>query len=229
MSSLDDFCDALVESAVQDIPAGRRAWSEEEDAVLRRLNGRMLDEEIGEILGRSGIAVHLRSERELHLPRPTVDPEYITAYRIAKALGTDVHKTSAWIDRGILLGEYMPRRDNKLHRRVRRTDLIEWLTDHENWVWFDTSKVKDEALRELIRQAQEKWGDEWWTTRQVADHHHVDVNDVTRYIKHGKIQARHVVNIGGRDRGTWAYWFVLKSEATREDLVFVHNKAKGAG
>ena len=225
MYSLDEFCDAVVESAMMDVPAGRRPWSDEEDKILRRLNGHLLDEQIGEILGRSAVAVHLHSERDLHLPRPTVDPQYITALRIAKALGTDVHKTASWIDRGILPGEYIPRRDNHLHRRVLRTDFIAWLTDPENWVWFDLKKVKDQALQELLRTAQEKWGDEWWTTRQVADHHGVTINDVQRYIvKLGRIKARHVVNIGGRDRGTWAYWFVLRSEATRPDLHFVRNK-----
>jgi hypothetical protein len=229
VSSLDEFCDALVESAMLDIPSGRRTWTEAEDALLRRLNGHLLDEEIGELLGRTAVAVHLHCERDLRLPRPTTDPAYITAYRIATALGTDVHKTAAWIDRGLLPGEYIPRRDNHLHRRVLRTDFLAWLTNPENWVWFEPSKVRDEGLRELLRQAQEKWGDEWWTTRQVADHHGVGVGDVTRYIKQGKIMARHVANIGGRDRATWAYWFVLKSEATRPDLVFVKKKYKTKG
>lgn len=221
MSSLDEFCDALVESELLQSPPNGRHWTEAEDDLLRKYHGYLTDARIAEILGRSETGVVIRWKRELHMPPPTSDPAYITALRIARALGIDAHNTAMWVDRGILPGEYIPRRDNHLRRRVLRTDFIAWLQDPQNWVWFNPNKVKDETLRQVIREAQEKWGDEWWTTRQVADHHGVHTNDVLRYIKHGKIAARQVVNIGGRDRGTWAFWFVLRSEATRKDLVFI--------
>jgi hypothetical protein len=223
-ASLDKFCVAVVESEFKTARPGQRRWTEVEDELLRRLHGHVTDAEIGEILGRSETGVMIHWKRDLHLPAPTTDPAYITARRIADALGADNHKSPMWIDRGIMPGEYLPRRDNQLHRRVLWTDFIGWLQDPQNWVWFDIDKVKDEGFREIIKQAKEKWEDEWWTTPKVAEYHHVTPKDVLRYIMLGKIKARHVVNIGGRNRGRWAYWFVLRSEATREDLVFKHNK-----
>jgi hypothetical protein len=224
--SLDDFCEALVTSEREQVTGNERRWTEEEEALLARLHGHVSDATIAEMLGRSEVGVIIHWKREMHLSPPTTDPDYITALRIALALGTDVHKTASWIDRGIMPGEYIPRRDNHLHRRVLRTDFIAWLQDPQNWVWFDFEKVKDAELRQLISEAREKWGDEWWKTPQVARYHGVHVHDVKRYIKLGRIKARRVDNIGGRDRATWAYWFVLKSEATRKDLVFVVRRYK---
>jgi hypothetical protein len=82
-------------------------------------------------------------------------------------------------------------------------------------------------LRRLLELKQERWGDEWWTTRQVADYHGVDVKDVTRYIKLGRIKGVQARNLGGRDNGYWAFWFVLRSEATRPDLVFQRGSGSG--
>jgi len=225
-ASLDEFCEAIVESEFMETRPCRRRWTEEEKAILRRWHGHITDEEIGEILGRSEIGVMMYWKRELHLPAPMTDPAYISGRKIAELLGADSHQSPMWIDRGIMPGEYLPRRDNRLHRRVLWSDFIEWIKNPENWVWFHIEKVKDEGLREIIREAQKEWADEWWTTRQVADFHHVTPKDVLRYIGLGRIKARHVVNISGRDRGRWAYWFVLRSEATRKELVFIHNRKR---
>jgi len=221
---LNEFCTAVVESEFKIASLCQKRWTEEEDELLRRLHGHLTDKEIGEILGRNENGVIIHWKRELHLPAPTTDPAYITGRRIADALGADNHKPPMWIDRGILPGEYLPRKDNQLHRRVLWHDFIEWLQNPQNWVWFNIEKVKDDGLREIITQAKEKWGDEWWTTKKVAEYHHVSPKDVLRYIMAGRIKARHVVNIGARSCCRWAFWFVLRSEATRKDLVFKHNK-----
>src|SRR4030042_63260 len=223
-SDLEKFCEAVVESEFIIAKPSQRRWTEAEDKLLRRLHGHITDSEIGEILGRSKIAVELRWKRDLHLPAPMTDPAYISARKIADALGADNHKSPMWIDLGIMPGEYLPRMDNQLHRRVLIHDFIEWLQDPQNWVWFNIDKVKDEGLRKIIQVAKEKWGDEWWKTTQVAEYHHVTSKDVLRYIKLGRIKARHVRNITGRNRGTWAYGFVLRSEATKKDLIFKHNQ-----
>lgn len=198
-------------------------WSEGEDKFLRENLGLMSDAEIGQALGRSEIAVHLRWKRDLGLPGPTKDPRYLTARGVGRALGVDEHKPAGWIRNGILAGEQLP--SPRLIYRVLKTVLVEWATDPQNWIWFDIENVRDPRLRRMIQDASEAWGDEWWTTNQVAEYHQVHNKDVLRYIQHGKIEAVQAPNLGGRyDNPGWAHWFILKSEATREDLKFVKRK-----
>jgi hypothetical protein len=218
---VDELIDLTVQIQAEDRV---RQWTEEEDNILRRLHGHLTDQQIGEILGRSKIAVTIHWKRELHLPSPTKDPDYITAYRIARALGVDNHVTPTWIDRGILPGEYIPREDDQLWRRVRIDIFLDWLMDPMNWIWFNIHKVTNPDLKELLAQKEKEWGDEWWTTNQVAAHHHVDNKDVLRFIKAGRIKAIQAHNRSGRNKDHWANWFILRSEAIRPDLKFIHNK-----
>ena len=220
---VDNFIDIIVQIQAKEYICH---WTEEEDDILRSLHGHLHDREIGEILGRSRVAVTLRWKRDLHLPAPTKDPNYITTRKLAEALGLDNHVTPSWVDRGILPGEYIPRSGNGLWRRVRLDILISWLTDPMNWIWFNIHKIKNADLKKLINQVQEKWGDEWWTTNQVAAYHNVNNKDVMRYIKSGRIKAIQAHNCSGRNKDTWANWFILRSEATRSDLKFKHRVRK---
>ena len=214
---VDNFIDTIVQFQAED---NRRGWTDEEDDILRSLHGHLHDQQIGEILGRSQIAVTLRWKRDLHLSPPSRDPYYISTRKLAVALGLDNHITPSWVDRGILPGEYIPRSGNGLWRRVRLDILISWITDPMNWIWFNVNKVKDPDLKKLIKQVQKEWGDEWWSTNQVAAYHEVNNKDVLRYIISGRIKAIQAHNRSGRNKDTWANWFVLRSEATRSDLIF---------
>ena len=201
-------------------------WAGEEDEFLRSHLGFLEETQIAEQLGRSPNAVHLRWSRDLRLPAPSKHPDYLTAQQIAKRLGEDAHKVCSWVDRGLLPGEIVP--GGRKIRRVRKAVLLRWLVNPDNWIWFNIEKVRDLHLRRLLELKRERWGDEWWTTRQVADYHGVDVGDVKRYIKLGKIKAVQARNRGGRhNHNYWAHWFVLRSEATRSDLVFW--KGSGSG
>ncbi len=197
-----------------------RLWTEAEDNILRRLHGYITDRQIAEILKRSELAVRLRWKRNLHLPPPSRDPDYITTYKIAKILGVDNHVTPSWVDRGIMPGEYIPRNGDTLWRRVRLDIFLNWVMEPMNWIWFNIHKVKNSELRIVLEQMEKKWGDEWWNTNQVADFHHVDNKDVLRFIKTGRIIAIQAHNRSGRNQDRWANWFILKSEATRPDLKF---------
>lgn len=222
LMDINDFIDLAV--SVQEDPPGRRHWTEQEEAVLRSLHGHVSDAEIGKVLGRSVTAVMEHWKRELHLPPPSRDPDYITCYQIALKLGVDTHIPPYWVDAGIILGEYIPKAGVQLWRRVRLDVLYDWLMDTDNWVWFRLDRVKDPDIKALLDKRQQEWGDEWWTTRQAADYHHVTPKDILRYVKFGLIKARHVQNRGGRGASGWANWFILRSEITRSDLVFKHRK-----
>jgi hypothetical protein len=206
-------------------PGKHPRWTEEEDEYLRSHLGFLEETQIAEHLGRSQMAIHLRWSRDLHLPAPSKHPDYLTAQQIAKRLGEDAHKVCSWIDRGLLPGEIMP--GGRKIRRVRKIVLLRWLLNPANQIWFDINRARDSKYRRLLELKRERWGDEWWTTRQVADYHHVDVGDVKRYIKLGRIKAVQARNLGGRDNGYWAFWFVLRSEATRPDLIFYRGIGSG--
>jgi len=215
---VDEFTDMIVNIAAEDEP--KRLWTEDEENTLRSLHGHITDEQIGVIIGRTRNAVHIHAERELHLPSPTTDPDYITCRKIAELLGIDNHIPPSWVDRGIMPGEYMPRQDNQLHRRTKRSIFINWLLNPDNWIWFNIHCVPDPNLHELLIQAERDWGDEWWTTNQAAAFHYVNNKDVLRYIKFGWIKAIQAHNRSGRNSDYWANWFIKRSEATRPDLQF---------
>lgn len=209
------FLDRIVLASMAQVRSIRSpAWSESEDQFLREHLAMMTDAEIGEQLGRSEIAVHLRWSRDLHLPSRSKHPEVITANQAADMLGIDDHKTAYWVDCGLIPGRLMP--GERKMRLIRRQDFRRWVLNPMNWPYFDIRKVNDAELKRMLRKRAARWGDEWWSTRQVADYHGVDPKDVERYIKKlGRLHSFHLpVSRGGRniDRG-WSNHYVLKSEA----------------
>jgi len=216
--------DALINYAIKPVELERgngRRWSEEDDAFLEQNLGYLTEEEIGRVLGRSVIAVHLRWERDLDLPAPSKAPDVFTGENIADMLGLDDHKITHWVDQGFIPGRVMA--GGRKIRLIKRQDFMNWVLDPQHWMYFDITKVKDPDLKKQLKEAAKQWGDEWWSTRRVADHHGVGVNDVKRYIKLGRIKATQIqYSYSGRHLNRkWAYWFVLKSEATRIDLTFI--------
>lgn len=218
-----------------------RVWSEEENAFLRANLGRLSEDEIAARLGRTAVGVHIHWKRELRLTAPSNHPDVLTANQIANGMGTDLHIVASWIDRGILPGRRLP--TNDVTRVVAKTTLLRWLVTPENWIYFRPERVGQENCqpqrggqkydpafwahaKRLLDLARRRWNDEWWTTRQVADYHHVIPSDVKRYIKLGRISAIRLVNRSGRHQSPhWANWFIRRSEAER--LVFL--RGKGAG
>jgi hypothetical protein len=196
-------------------------WSLEEDQYLRENLGWMTDAEIGEQLGRTQIAVHLRWSRDLRLPSPSKAPDVVTAHQAAAMLGIDGHKIAHWVDVGLIPGRVMA--GGRRIRLIKRITFMVWACAPRNWVYFDITKVNDPHLKRLLKLEQKRWGDEWWTTPQVARYHGVNVGDVKRYIKLGYLHSfRSPVSYGGRHHnGAWSLHFILKSEATRKGFKFV--------
>lgn len=226
-SSLSALLDmAVARSNAQFKRIGGREWTREEDQFIKDHLGWMTDAEMAESLGRTEVAVHLRWDRDLGLLGPSKAPDVITANKAALLLGIDAHKTAHWVDVGLIPGRLM--HGPRGIRLIQREDLRRWALNPENWIYFNPRKITDRPLRHMAMRRMERWGDEWWSTRQVARYHKVSTQDVKRYIQLGRIQARQTrVSLGGRhSMAGWANWFVLKSEATRPDLVFY--KGKGA-
>lgn len=229
MSVHTSILERIVLTSIADTRASsthRRTWSEEEDKFLRDHLATMTDEELGAQLGRSANAVHLRWERDLHMPNRSKDPTVLTGRRAAEMLGIDEHKISHWIDVGLIPGRLMPGKQIKFHtiHLVERVAYRRWVLNPMNWVYFDIHKVRDAELKRMLRKRADRWGDEWWTARQLADYHGVNIDAVKEQIYRGTIQSFHLpVSLGGRNhqRG-WSNHFILKSVAVR--AVFYHGK-----
>ncbi len=221
IQELDSLLDHVVERAQINYPRMRSLpWSQKEDDFLRRYLGWLSEEEIAAELGRSVVAVHLRWKRDLYLIAPSKRLNVITAHKAAHALGVEDHKVAGWVDQGLINGRIMPCK--RRIRLINRISFFVWVISPKNWVYFNPRRVVDPYLKRLISLRMKRWGDEWWTTRQIADYHGVDVGDVKRYIQLGRLKSfRLPYSLGGRDfNRKWSNHFVLKSEATRTGFKF---------
>ncbi len=219
---------ASVISAVKRIGTKRpasREWLPVEDAFLKATLGLLTEEDIASELNRTLIAVHLRWKRDLSLPAPSKDPSVITAHGAAKMLGIDAHKTAYWVDCGLIPGRLMP--GKRKIRLIERISFLTWACSPRNWVWFDPKEVQDPHLRRLLKLEAQRWGDEWWSTRQTAEYHGVDTGTIKLQIQIGRFPNafRLPFSRGGRDLNRkWSNWFVLKSEV--EALEIPHGRGR---
>ena len=233
---LPDPLDTLISAAVSYgtnfvvSPATRRPWEPAEDAYLRKHAGLLTDEEIAAALGRTEVAVHVRRVR-LMLPARGSHPAFLSASRAANLLGMDEHKLTGWIDTGLLPGEVYTKRNSTGRcasglyiRRVRWITLKRWLTRPANWPRFQVDKLADPALKSLVQRAQALWGDEWWSTTQVAAYHGVSPRWVGTKIHRGELPSMRLPNMGGRHPHgqAWAFNFVKRSDAIK--AVFTEGK-----
>lgn len=202
----------LTVNTVQEEQRGRKmpTWSRREDEFLRVNLGRMTDAEMGEALGRTETAVHLRWSRDLGLPGPSKAPGILTAQGAALKLGVDVHHVTNWLEKGLLKGRRMagPRGTWLIEEGVFKLFVI----SVGNWIRFDRERVVDEELRRLLRWRAERWGDEWLTTDEVAvEVGLADGRSVTAALGRGLMQGVQVWDRCGRSGGGWALWFVRRS------------------
>ena len=63
-----EFTDLAVQIAAEDT-GYNRMWTQAEENLLRSYHGHLTDEQIGELLGRTRIAVEIHWKRELHLEK----------------------------------------------------------------------------------------------------------------------------------------------------------------
>jgi hypothetical protein len=205
-------------------------WTDEEHQFLADNLGELSETQIAAALGRSVTAIRIHRKRYA-LPAPSKVPGYLSARDVEKMIGTDSHKISHWIRSGLLPGRQVALDTKRCIFRIRYADLRKFIVNPLNWVYFDPSRINDPHLRRLVELRRTRWGDEWWDTVRVANHHGVTAEDVKRYIKTGRLKAIRTPNIDGRETPAaevaWAHWRILRSEATRSGLIFW--KGRGAG
>ena len=195
-------------------PASAR-WTAQEDDYLRKYNGHQTDQEMAAALGRTVASVKLRRKRELRLPAPSKAAGFLTAQKAAQMVGLDQHRITHWCDEGLIPHRVMPG-----ERRVRQIKLVtfkRWMVNPDNWIYFDWRKLKPGPIRRLCELRAERWGDEWWTSVEVARHHGVETNDVARLCKQGRLAgAQPAVSRSGRHKNrVWANWYVRRSNALK--------------
>lgn len=223
--AIDALLDLVtLEMRAEDAGKNMARWTQEEDEFIRENYAQLSEEEMGEILGRSPTAVHLRRERELQLPGPMKDPAYYTTQKISEMLGCDSHGPVSWVDRGLLPGEYINFSNGRVVRRVAKTTFLKWLADPEHWIYFKFDKVVHPDIRRYLEARQREWGDEWWNNRQAADYHQAHPKDILRCIKLGRLPgAIQAIDPAGRNpNGRWNFWYVRRSEVER--LVIPRNE-----
>lgn len=197
----------------QHIAANASPWSQEDDAYLLAQYRFMSEVEIAQKLGRTQTAVHMHLKR-LRTPAPSKHPEEITGRGIEKMLGAELHAICHWIDSGALPGRVM--HGGRGIRLVKRVTLLRWCITPENWLRFDVSRVRDPHLKRLIELRQARWGDEWWSTTQVAAYHNTHIHNVNARIQRRALIPVKAGNISGRHSAPgWSHNFILKSEAVK--------------
>jgi hypothetical protein len=206
-----------------------RPWTDAETAYLHKYAGVLPDPVIAAHLDRTVNAIRVRRIRA-QLPSRHAHPDFVAASVVAKMLGLDEHKVCSWIDSGLLPGEIYEKHNStgrcasgKYMRRVRLITLKRFITRPHNWIYFDPARIADPALKSLVTRAVQRWGDEWWMVRQVADYHHVDPRWIGQKLHKGEIPGLQAHNLGGRHPdAAWSYWFIRKSDALR--ARFIHSK-----
>lgn len=190
----------------------RPPWTAEEEAFLLENLAQIGIEEAARRLGRSRMAVKVRATR-IGATMPRHAPGYLSTNQIAKILGVDSHIPPTWVDLGILEGERFPYDPSgPPKRRVRVEVFKRWLIRPRSWVYFKVERIRVAHFRRLVELAQQRWGDEWWTTRQAADYLGCDPKLILHNILHGRIYGLRVPGHSRRRKQRWAYWYVRRSE-----------------
>jgi DNA-binding CsgD family transcriptional regulator len=189
-------------------------WTDEENEFMAANLGRMTLAEIGAALGRTENAVKVHQVR-CGFKAPTRQPGWLTAHQVCNLLGVDSHVIPGYIRDGIIPGEFVAF-DNRRVMRVKFEDLKYWITRPQNFPYIKMERMKPGYLRRLVEKAHARWGDEWITMREMAEMHGIDdVKMVTNHFMKGHLPGLHILNLSGRDKGGWGYWFVRRSVAEK--------------
>jgi hypothetical protein len=204
------------------VASNANTWSKADEAFLLAQYRFMPIDELARELGRSAVGVRIHLKR-MRVPMPSKHPEEITARGIEKMLGAELHAICHWIDSGILPGRTMP--GGRGIRLVNRVTFMRWCITPENWLRFKVERVRDLKLKRLIQLRMQRWGDEWWDTKQVARYHNALHDTVNGRIQTGSLKPVKVENYSGRHHTPgWTRNYFLKSEA----IHFVFTSGKGS-
>ena len=204
------------------------AWTQDEEEYIIKHYTTMSDEEIGTALGRTHYAVHVHREREMYLPAPSKAPGITTVNRAAKMLGMSTcHALEYWFRVGLVPGYKLP--GGNMCQLIRMDEFTRWVCSPANWIYINIDKIKDKRLYRMTHKRRELWGNDWWTTTQVAEYHGLkDSKVIFMHIKHGYLKAvQPEYSIGGRELNrTWKPWRVLRSDAIALKIHTLHNSSQ---
>jgi hypothetical protein len=186
-------------------------WSEKDLNLVRELLPYHSPKVVGQMLGRSEDAIKIIRQRQ-HIKASSKSEGWLTANRVMRLLGMpDARPVIGWIKKGFVLGHRIAGDDTWM---VHEISLRRWIVSPRSWVYFDTTRIQDLHLPRLVELAQERWGDEWLTTRQVADLKGTTTRQIGQSIFRGAIPAIHIVGKDGRhENAAWSFWAVKRSDA----------------
>lgn len=192
-------------------------WSTEEDQFLQDNLGKKPLGEIAAALGRSRNALKVHFTRQGYAA-PSKLPGWISLTQAARMLGVEQHAVPGWFRRGIIPGRYAYTKNREI-AIIKLADLKFWATRPHHWPYFNVENMPPGHLRRLVEKAQQRWGDQWLTTRQVGDMYDLNPKDILNAVYKGRLPAIRCPHIGGRDADGWAYWFIRKSDAFNYEHV----------
>lgn len=201
------------------------AWTASEDDYLRANLGRQSEAEIAIALGRSETAVRLRWKRDLQLPAPSRNPDWVTAEQIAEGLGVDTKLIDRLIDEGRLAGWRLPTR--RTMRVALRITVLQWLVNPDHGIYFRPERVNRGPRRSkrcydfafwakakrLVELARRRWDDEWLSAGQAARLRGVSGAAINKAVRDGRLPGI-----------KWGNWRFRRSAVMRPELVFFTGK-----
>ena len=141
-------------------------WSERDINRVRDLLPFYSPKVVGRMLGRSEDAIKIMRQRQ-HIKASSKTEGWLSANRVMRLLGMpDARPVIGWVKKGLVLGHQVAGDDTWM---VHEISLRRWIVSPISWLYFDSEHIQDPHLARLIELAQEHWGNEWLTTRQVAD------------------------------------------------------------
>jgi hypothetical protein len=166
---------------------------------------------VGQMLGRSTDAIKIVRQCQ-HFKASSKSEGWLTANRVMQLLGmADARPVVGWVKKGLVFRHRIAGDDTWM---VHEISLRRWIISPRSWVYFDTKRIQELHLTRLVELAQERWGDEWLTTRQVADLKGTTTWQIDQSIFRGAIPTIHIVNKDGRhENAAWSFWAIKRSDA----------------
>ena len=186
-------------------------WSEKDLAQVKELLPYYSPKVVGQMLGRSEDAIKIIRQRQ-DIKASSKSEGWLTANRVMRLLGMpDARPVIGWVKKGLVLGHRIAGDDTWM---VHEISLRRWIVSPRSWVYFDTTRIQDPHLARLVELSQGRWGDEWLTTRQVADLKGTTTRQIGQSIFRGAIPAIHIVGKDGRhENAAWSFWAIKRSDA----------------
>jgi hypothetical protein len=137
-------------------------WSEKEINRVRELLPYYSPKVVGQKLGRSEDGIKIMRQRQ-KIKASSKSEGWLSANRVMRLLGMpDARPVIGWVKKRLVLGHRIIGDDTWMAHEI---SLRRWIVSPISWLYFDTERILDPHLARLVELAQEKWADEWLTTR----------------------------------------------------------------